>query len=75
VNIIAKIIIKINERSYNLLKTLAKGGRFNRESKEKDGYYYVSIDKEVYDKLMKINDDLDKAIFFLALNEKIRTEL
>ena len=36
-----EIIIKISERSYNLLKGLAKGGSFKNESKNK-----VSKDKK-----------------------------
>ena len=66
------IIIKISKRSYELLKSLAKGSNFKRESKYKDGYYYVAIDKEIYEVLSKIDDDLDKAIFYAVLNDKIK---
>lgn len=66
------IIIRINTRSYNLLKNSAKGGSFKKESKQQDGYYYVSIDKEVYKALSKIDDDLDKAIFYAVLNDKVK---
>ena len=70
---ISEIIIKISKRSYKLLKDLAKGGSFKSESKNKDGFYFLSIDKEVYDQLMKIDrHDLDKAIFFAVLNEKLK---
>jgi hypothetical protein len=70
----AKIIIKISERSYNLLKLNAKGGEFSKESKFKDGCYYISIDKRLYDSLKKIDVDLDKAIFYAVLNKKIKNE-
>lgn len=66
----AKIIIKINERSYRLLKKYAKGGDFKIKPKNRDGYYYISIEKKVYDMLKKIDGDLDKAIFYLCLNQK-----
>ena len=66
------IIIKISKRSYELLKELAKGSNFKKESKHKDGYYYVSIEKEVFEALTNIDDDLDKAIFFAVLNEKVK---
>jgi len=69
---LSDIIIKINKRSYDLIKNTAKGGNFKKESKQKDGYYYISIDKEVYKALLKIDDDLDKAIFFAVLKDKVK---
>jgi hypothetical protein len=69
---IAEIIIKISEHSYNLLEESAKGGRFKKESKFKNGGYYISIDKKLYDKLKKIDDDLDKSIFYAVVNDKLR---
>jgi hypothetical protein len=69
---IAQIIIKITERSYNLLKRYASGGSFKRSSKFKDGYYYIKIDKNIYDKLKMMDDDLDKAIFYSIINKELR---
>jgi hypothetical protein len=69
---LSDIIIRISTRSYNLLKNSAKGGNFKKESKQKDGYYYISIDKEVYTALSKIDDDIDKAIFYAVLNDKVK---
>jgi len=69
---IAEIIIKISNRSYNLLKENAKGGDFKKESKFKNGAYYISIDKRLYDRLKNIDDDLDKAIFYAVVNNKLR---
>ena len=66
------IIIRITTRLYNLIKKSAKGDNFKKESKQKDGYYYISIDKEVYKALLKIDDDLDKAIFYAVLNDKVK---
>ena len=66
------IIIRINKRSYNLLKNSAKGGSFKKESKHKDGYYYISIVKKVYTALSKIDDDIAKAIFYTVLNDKVK---
>jgi hypothetical protein len=68
---IARIIIKITERSYNLLKKYSSGGNFKRQAKFKDGYYYIEIDKKIYDALKKIDDDLDKSIFCAFINKEI----
>ena len=69
---LSDIIIRMNTRSYNLLKKSAKGHNFKKESKQKDGYYYIAIDKEVYKALSKIDDDIDKAIFYAVLNDKVK---
>ena len=68
---IAQIIIKITERSYNLLKKNSLGGDFKRQAKFKDGYYYIEIDKKIYDTLKKIDDDLDKSIFYASINKEV----
>lgn len=56
----------------DFVRTSARGGNFKKESKQKDGYYYISIDKEVYKALSKIDDDIDKAIFYAVLNDKVK---
>ena len=68
---IARIIIKITERSYNLLKKNSLGGDFKRQAKFKDGYYYIEIDKKVYDTLKSIDEDLDKSIFYTFINKEV----
>lgn len=68
---IAQIIIKITERSYNLLKKCSLGGGFKRQTKYKDGYYYIEIDKKIYDTLKRIDEDFDKSIFYAFINNEI----
>ena len=58
--------------AYNLLKRFAKGGGFRKELKNRDGHYYISIDKEVFDELRKLDDDLNKAIFLACLGNGIK---
>jgi hypothetical protein len=35
------------------------------------GHYYISVDKKVFDELKQIDDDLNKAIFSLCLQNRI----
>ena len=71
-NQISQIIIKISERSYNLLRSVAIGGGFVRDSFFKDGFYHISIDKEIYEALIELDSDINKSIFYLVLNHKIK---
>ena len=59
-----KIIIKIGVHSYNLLRKIAKGDEVKKGSGNIDGCYYISIEKELYDQLIRLNADFNKAIFY-----------
>ena len=56
------------------MKKMAKGGEFKKQSISKDRFYYISIDKALYDQLRNIDDDLDKAIFYAVLNNKLKNQ-
>ena len=64
-------IIKINEKSYSMLKEMAKWGESKKAARNKGGYYYITVDKDIYDNLRNIADDMSKAIFYLYLDYEI----
>ena len=69
---ITQVIAKISKRSYKLLKSVAQNKGFIKESYYKDGFYYIEIDELIYKALLKMDSDIDKTIFYLVLNQRIK---